>query len=74
MAGEMADLTQDEQDIFNAEWDKFVTLHYPEREFMDIFEDNKQQILDALKISKYQLEMEFGGINASSNQIGWTMI
>lgn len=74
MAGEMAELTQDEQDIFNAEWDKFVTLHYPEREFMDIFEDNKQQILDALKIAKYQLEMEFGGINAATNQIGWTMI
>jgi len=74
MAGEMAELTQDEQDIFNNEWDKFVTLHYPEREFMDIFEDNKQQILDTLKIAKYQLEMEFGGINASSNQIGWTMI
>ena len=74
MAGEMADLTQNEQDIFNAEWDKFITLHYPEREFMDVFEDNKQQILDALKIAKYQLEMEFGGINAATNQIGWTMI
>lgn len=74
MAGEMADLTQDEQNIFNAEWDKFITLHYQQREFMDVFEDNKSQISDALKIAKYQLEMEFGGINAATNQIGWTFI
>lgn len=74
MAGEMAELTEQEQNIFNAEWDKFITVHFPEREFMDIFEDNKQQVIDALKIAKFQLELEFGGINAASNQIGWTMI
>lgn len=74
MAGEMAELTEEEQNIFNSEWDKFITIHYPEREFMDVFEDNKQQILDALRIAKFQLELEFGGINAGSNQIGWTMI
>lgn len=74
MAGEMAEITQEEQDIFTAEWDKFITLHYPEREFMDIFEDNKQQVLDTLKIAKFQLEVEFGGINCSANQFGWTMI
>lgn len=74
MAGEMAELTQEESDIFNNEWDKFITTHYPQREFMDVFEDNKAQILDSLKIAKFQLEMEFGGINAATNQIGWTMI
>lgn len=74
MAGEMADLTQDEMDVFNNEWDSFVAIHYPQRDFVDVFEDNKQQILDALKIAKFQLEAEFGGIHASSNQIGWTMI
>lgn len=74
MAGEMADLTQAETDIFNAEWDKFITTHYPEREFIDVFEDNKQQILDTVKIAKYQLEMEFGGVNCATNQFGWTMI
>ncbi len=74
MGGETADLSQNESDIFNAEWDKFITLHYPQREFMDIFEDNKQQVLDAVKIAKFQLEVEFGGINAATNQFGWTMI
>lgn len=70
----MADLTQNEQDIFNAEWDKFIALHYKEREFMDIFEDNKSQVLDSIKIAKFQLEVEFGGINAATNQFGWTAI
>lgn len=74
MAGEMAELAQSETDIFNAEWDKFIAIHYPQREFMDVFEDNKQQVLDAIKIAKFQLEVEFGGINCSSNQFGWTMI
>jgi hypothetical protein len=74
MAGEMADLTQREMDVFNAEWDSFVALHYPERDFVDVFEDNKSQILDTLKISKFQLEVEFGGIHAATNQFGWTMI
>lgn len=74
MAGEMAELTKREEDIFNAEWDSFVAKHYPQRDFVDVFEDNKSQILDALKIAKYQLEVEFGGINAKTNEFGWSPI
>lgn len=74
MAGEMAELTQRENEIFNNEWDSFVAMHYPHRDFVDVFEDNKNQILDALKIAKFQLESEFGGINAKTNEIGWTPI
>jgi hypothetical protein len=74
MAGEMADLTDGEQEIFNSEWDSFVALHYPERDFADVFEDNKSQILDACKIAKYQLECDFGGIHCRTNEFGWTDI
>lgn len=71
---EYADLTEAEETIFNEEWDKFVSMHFPERDIVDIFEDNKQEILDACRIAKFQLEMEFGGINARNNQFGWTPI
>lgn len=67
-------LTDEERETFNKEWDRFVTMHYPEREYMDIFEDNKEAILEAAEVAKYQLEAPFGGINAKTNQFGWTMI
>ncbi len=74
MAAQLAELSQSETDIFNAEWDSFVATHFPERDFVDVFEDNKQQILDACKIAKYNLEAEFGGINAQTNEFGWSPI
>jgi len=74
MAGEMTDLSSDEQAIFDAEWDSFVATHLAQRDFVDVYEDNKQQILDSCKIAKYQLEVSFGGINAKTNEFGWQEI
>jgi len=74
MAGETTDLSSDEQAIFDAEWDSFVATHLAQRDFVDVYEDNKQQILDSCKIAKYQLEVDFGGINAKTNEFGWQEI
>lgn len=74
MATQMQELNDTENSIFNAEWDSFVATHFPERDFVDVFEDNKQQILDGCKIAKYTLEAEFGGINAATNEFGWSPI
>lgn len=74
MAGEMADLSEKEQEIFNKEWDSFVATHLAQRDFVDIFEDNKEQILEACKIAKYQLECDFGGVNCKTNEFGWQEI
>lgn len=74
MAGEMADLTSGEQEIFDKEWDSFVATHVVQRDITDMYEDNKAQILDACKIAKYQLEVDFGGIHARTNEFGWQEI
>jgi hypothetical protein len=64
------DLSSDEQNIFDAEWDKFVTQHFRTREVFDVFQDHHDAILEACKVAKYQLELPYGGVNAKSNQFG----
>jgi hypothetical protein len=74
MAGEIADFTSKEQEIFDKEWDSFVATHVVQRDITDMYEDNKAQILDAAKTAKYQLEVDFGGIHAKTNEFGWQEI
>lgn len=68
------ELTQTEDDLFEAEWDRFITRHFKQREAVDIFQDNKDQIKEACRIAKYQLESPFGGANAGTNEFGWMPI
>ncbi len=65
------DLIQTEDDLFENQWDKFVTKHFRSREFLDMFQDHKDAIKEACRVAKYQLEAPFGGANASTNQFGW---
>lgn len=74
MAGEMADLSTKEQEIFDKEWDSFVATHVVQRDIVDMYEDNKAQIQEACQIAKYQLEVDFGGIMAKTNEFGWQEI
>ena len=74
MAGETEELNASEQEIFDEEWDAFISRQYPQREIIEVFERNKQPAIDALKIAKYQIEANFGGINAATNEIGWSPI
>ena len=67
-------LTAEENGIFNDEWDAFVTRHFKSREVNDIFMDNREAILEACEIAKYELESGFGGVNAAPNQFGWMPI
>lgn len=71
---ESTPLTSDENDIFNAEWDAFVTRHFKSREVNDIFMDNRDAIYEGCEIAKYELESGFGGVNAAPNQFGWMPI
>jgi len=68
------ELTSEEDDTFENEWDRFITWHYRTREIVDVFEDNKENIKEAARISKYQLEATFGGVNAKTSQFGWMPI
>lgn len=68
------ELTDAEDTLFEQQWDKFVTKHFREREFVDIFQDHKDIIKEAARIAKYQLESTFGGVNAETNQFGWMPI
>lgn len=65
------DFVQAEDDLFENQWDKFVTKHFRAREFLDLFQDHKDAIKEAARVAKYQLEAPFGGANASTNQFGW---
>lgn len=71
---ESTPLTSVEMDIFNAEWDAFITRHFISREVNDIFNDNRDAILEGCEIAKYELESGFGGVNAAPNQFGWMPI
>jgi hypothetical protein len=73
-AYQKVDLTTDEDNLFEAEWDKFVTRHFVVREASDIFADYKEEIKEAARIAKYQLEQPFGGVNARTNEFGWQPI
>lgn len=74
MAYQTEALLQDEEDIFNAEWDALTTKHYQFRESSDVFSDHRDAIHEATEIAKYQLEADFGGQNAQTNQFGWMPI
>jgi len=67
-------LTTVETDIFNNEWDAFVTRHFVSREVNDIFMDNRDAVYEGCEIAKYELEAGFGGVNAAPNQFGWMPI
>lgn len=71
---ESTPLTAEENGIFNDEWDAFVTRHFKAREVNDIFMDNRDAVLEACEIAKYELEAGFGGVNAAPNQFGWMPI
>lgn len=68
------ELSSDEENIFESQWDKFLTRHFKEREVIDVFQDHKDSIKEACRVAKYQLEASFGGANAESNQFGWMPI
>jgi len=75
MAGyQKTTLSDEEKAIFDDEWDKFVTRHFKNREVQDIFQDMQASILEACEVSKFQLDAAFGGVNARTNEFGWTPI
>lgn len=71
---QIVDLTSDEDKIVENEWDKLWTKHSRARELIDVYQDHKENIKEALRIAKYQLEASFGGVNARTNEIGWMPI
>lgn len=71
---QIVELTSKEDEIFEAEWDKFITRHTKVREVVDVYQDHKDWIKEACRIAKYQLEAPFGGINAKTNEFGWMPI
>jgi len=74
MAEQKSTLTSKEQGIFDAEWDPFLTRHFRSREVIDIFQDHKASIQESIEIAKYELESDFGGVNARTNEFGWMPI
>lgn len=73
MAETRTELTSAEMEIFDAEWDPFLTRHFRSRDVIDIFEDHNAEIKDAAAIAKYELEASFGGSYAKTNEFGWMM-
>jgi hypothetical protein len=67
-------LTALESEIFDNEWDAFVTRHFVSREVNDIFNDNREAVREGCEIAKYELESPFGGVNAAPNEFGWMPI
>lgn len=68
------ELTDAEDKLFEAQWDKFLTRHFRAREVIDVFQDHKDTIKETARVAKYQLESPFGGANAETNQFGWMPI
>ena len=73
MAYNKTSLTAEEKEIFDVQFPILVTKHLKYREFTDIFEDNRDVILEAAEVAKYQLEAVFGGVNCTTSQFGWTL-
>jgi len=72
MAGyQKSSLSDDEQAVFNSEWDRLITRHFKVREIQDIFNDNRDAIQEACEVSKFQLDAAFGGMNCRTNEFGW---
>jgi hypothetical protein len=67
-------LSAEEEAIFNAEWSLMLTRHFRYREVMDVFEDHRDAILETANIAKGELEADFGGANAKTNEFGWMPI
>jgi len=75
MAEYMAtDLNDAEESIFEREWDMLWTKHFKVRDFIDLYQDHKENIKEAARIAKYQLDANFGGMNANTNEFGWMPI
>ncbi len=68
------ELDDTEQEVFDTEFERFADVHLKQREFIDIFADHREYILETVQVAKNQFESEFGGIHATSNQFGWSMI
>lgn len=67
-------LTDNENAIFNEEWDRLFTTHFRAREIIDIYQDHKDAIKLAAEVAKYQLEVPFGGQLAKTNEFAWMPI
>jgi hypothetical protein len=63
--------SDNENAIFNEEWDRLFTTHFRAREIIDIYQDHKDAIKLAAEVAKYQLEVPFGGQLAKTNEFGW---
>lgn len=74
MAGEMTELTGQEKKIFDAEFDKMFANYLMERDYSTLYANSREQIMDACAIAKYQLECDFGGLQARTNEFGWQEI
>jgi hypothetical protein len=69
-----SDLTEKEMEIFNREFDAFAAIQLNEREFIDLYANHRDYILDTLKAAKNQIESEFGGMYCESGQFGWSPV
>ncbi len=69
------ELTKDEKDIFDAEFDRFLTTHFRERELIDIVTDHHDYLLGSAQVAKEKFTgNSFGGVHAGSSEFGWTYI
>lgn len=68
------ELNEIEDDLFEGQWDANVTKHFAVREAADMFMDHKDVIKEVVRIAKVDLSADFGGVNAPTNQFGWTPI
>jgi len=70
---EIEDLTKDELDIFEAEFLKLPAQFVTERKVIDIFENNKDFILECARMAKAKYKATFFGVDAQTG-FGWQLI
>ncbi len=69
------ELTSDEKNVFDLEFDRFLTTHFRERELVDIVSDHRDYLLGSAQIAKEKFTgNSFGGVHAGSSEYGWTYI
>lgn len=69
------ELTQAEKDVFDMEFDRFLTTHLRERELVDIVSDHREYLLGSAQVAKEKFTgNSFGGVHAGSSEFGWTYI
>lgn len=69
------ELTSDEGNIFDLEFDRFLTTHFRQREMVDIVTDHRDYIKGSAQVAKSKFTgSTFGGVNAGSAEFGWTLI